>query len=163
MEGEPTFDLFQYLEEHSGGIGLAVGLLFVLLIAVTWLAFIFKWGRYKKGKEDSAGFGYVVAQFFSNIIDDFRHLLALLIFLIFVGVTIFMLVGVGGDTKSKVDALQAVMSAFAGLLGSIIGYYFGEKAATRTNQNQVNLNAKESEEEPEDFEITKTEKKPNLK
>ena len=78
---------------------------------------------------------YVAANFFVEIINDFRHLLALVMVLLFaVALAIGMYPGVRAwDVQKLATGIQAVAAALGGLIGSIIGYYFGESAATRTN------------------------------
>ena len=66
---------------------------------------------------------------FVKVITEFRHLLALVIVSIFafaLGYALFTS-DPGGDDLSK--NLQAVTSTLGGLVGSIIGYYFGESKA----------------------------------
>ena len=61
----------------------------------------------------------------------FRHLLALAIVLLFGVVLIFSLVRAGQDPQQISTVLQAVTSSLGGLIGAIIGYYFGESAGRR--------------------------------
>ena len=78
---------------------------------------------------------YVLADFFVKIINDFRHLLALVLVLLF-GLAVFAAMWPGmmkQDVNLIKDGLQGVAAALGGLIGSIIGYYFGESAA----RNQV--------------------------
>jgi len=39
--------------------------------------------------------------------------------------------------EDKMEALQLVIASLGGLLGSIIGYYFGESAATKNRESIV--------------------------
>lgn len=69
----------------------------------------------------------------TKIIYEFRHLLALLIVVLF-AVALFAAMWPGmmkGDVALIKDGLQAVAAALGGLIGSIIGYYFGESAASK--------------------------------
>ena len=91
-------------------------------------------GRFaRKGVADTSKVRFVVADFFVKIINDFRHLLALLIVLLF-ALALFTAMW-PGISKQEVglikDGLQAVAAALGGLVGSIIGYYFGESTASR--------------------------------
>ncbi len=146
-------DFFNFLETHWNGILILIILVFVLLFVINWLARIFRWGRYKTRSQASTEYmnvSYIISQFFANIIDDFKHLLALVIVIIFTGLIIYSMT-TAPTFDQKMEALQLVIASLGGLLGSIIGYYFGESAArsnqvvtttTNTipsNQNVVNL------------------------
>ncbi len=128
--------LLSFLADNRAGILLLLVVLLALGLLVNWLLWMLGWGRFKAhaapGHADSK-LRYVVANFFVEIINDFRHLLALVIVLLF-AVTLFaaMLPGmISGDVDVVKDGLQAVAAALGGLIGSIIGYYFGESAATK--------------------------------
>jgi len=41
-----------------------------------------------------------------------------------------------GEISQVTDGVQAVAAALGGLIGSIIGYYFGESAASRKDSNE---------------------------
>jgi hypothetical protein len=72
-----------------------------------------------------------------KIIDDFRHFLALLIVVLFFLALGYALLRAGGDVEAISDALQAVSSALGGLIGAIIGYYFGESAGRRQADGSI--------------------------
>jgi hypothetical protein len=108
-----------------------------IVVLVQWLAWIFVWGRFRKSVEPVGRqtLRYVFADLLVKIIDDFRHLLALVIVLIFAGALVYSLVLVAYESTGRLDAtakaLQAVVSSLGGLIGAIIGYYFGEKAGEK--------------------------------
>ncbi len=113
---------------------LSLCCVFLLLRAFCWL---FCWGRYKgdlqrleKGERDN-GIGYVLADLLVKIVNDFRHLLALMVVTIFALALAYALVIAGGSIEEITRALQAVTATLGGLVGSIIGYYFGESAAKK--------------------------------
>lgn len=56
----------------------------------------------------------------TNIINEFRHLLALVLVLLFGGVLAFGLVKAGDDAQGISAVLQAVASSLGGLIGAII-------------------------------------------
>ncbi|MEW5829658.1 MAG: hypothetical protein AB1846_12265 [Chloroflexota bacterium] len=102
-------------------------LAFVILL-IQWLAWIFKWGRFKSAPAGSAP-GYstkdIMFTYLATLASDFKFVLASLIFGIFSVVLLIALF-----TQSDfANALQAVMSTLGGLVGTIVGYFFGEKAA----------------------------------
>lgn len=129
--------LFGYLAINSEGIWLFLTLAFSAIILFQWVFWILGFGRFQRSR-DGAGktFSYFLGELFAKIINEFRHLLALLVVLIFAGALIYSMVLVAShqpadpiDAMSK--ALQAVTSALGGLIGAIIGYYFGERAGEK--------------------------------
>ena len=105
-----------------------------------WVLWMFGLGRFRKrpsveGSGSAGGPGapirYLLAELVAGIITEFRHLLALVIVMLFA--TALMLAMYYGyrDTKMEglIEGAQAVTAVLGGLLGSIIGYYFGESAA----------------------------------
>ncbi|MEE9552965.1 MAG: hypothetical protein V3W18_01610 [candidate division Zixibacteria bacterium] len=58
-------------------------------------------------------------------------MLALIIITIFAIALIFAMVHATTTNKDLSDAIQGVVASLGGLIGSIIGYYFGESAASR--------------------------------
>ena len=132
--GVNTF--LEYLAEHSTGIYVLIFMVFTLLLAINWLAYIFNWGRFKPSAANpvdrKSKLSYLVAEFFANIINDFKHLLALVIVFIFVLLILYGTV-MGESFDEKKEALQLVIASLGGLLAAIIGYYFGESAATKAN------------------------------
>ncbi|MGB3585084.1 MAG: hypothetical protein WBA23_01030 [Tunicatimonas sp.] len=131
-------DFLKFLENHATGIYLIILCVFTFILAINWLAKIFSWGAYQKRnaeRNDQSKLSYVISRFFVNIIDDFKHLLAIIVVIIFTTLIIYSMTA--GDTfDDKMEALQLVIASLGGLLGSIIGYYFGESAA-RTSSPKV--------------------------
>jgi|SRR5579863_1961519 len=124
--------------QRNGILVLAAAMIALALVA-NWTLWMFGWGRFRR---DPAGPGastkdsklrFVLANFFVAIVNDFRHFLALVIAVLFAS-TLFgaMLPGLlKGSVNDVKDGLQAAAAALGGLMGSIIGYYFGESAATK--------------------------------
>ena len=120
----------------------------LLLVAIglgciQWACWIFKVGRFghesfKKRETQNSHLRYMIANFFVNIVNDFRHLLALFIVSIF-AITLFISLYKTPwyDTEKIINIMQSVSSTFGGLIGAIIGFYFGEK----TGKNQQEANA----------------------
>lgn len=113
-------------------------LLCTTVLVVQWIAWIFSRGRFRAkpaGGREITPLRHVFADLIVKIIDDFRHLLALLIVLIFAATLVYALVLASYDETDRLGAastaLQAVVSSMGGLIGAIIGYYFGEKAGER--------------------------------
>ncbi len=130
-----------FLAEHRAGVWLLIATLGALCVAVQWLCWIFRLGRFRRDQSISptrspSPLRFVIAEFFVRLINDFRHLLALVVVFMF-ALALFaaMLPGlISRDMATIKDGLQAVAAALAGLIGSIIGYYFGESAATKKEQ-----------------------------
>jgi hypothetical protein len=130
------------LWDHRGAIAVAIAGLFAIGLFVNWMAWIFKIGRFARASVTPAPgqpLRYVVANFFAEIINDFRHFLALVIVVLF-AVALFAAMYPGlltGNIDTLTDGVQAVAAALGGLIGSIIGYYFGESAASRKDAQTV--------------------------
>ena len=128
--------ILTFLSENVEGLSVLILCIFSLLLAIQWLAWIFSWGRFKelardKKSEEKPTIGYVLANLVVKVIDDFRHLLALFITLIFGASLGYGIVKIGTSPQDISDVLQAVSSSLGGLIGAIIGYYFGESSAKR--------------------------------
>lgn len=118
-----------------------------LMLVIQWALWLFKLGRFKKPDSPaSSGSGnnliYILTDFFVKIINDFRHLLALIVIMIFAWVLIYAVIhaitidensGSSTNFTNLKDVLQAVVSTLGGIVGSIVGYYFGESVG-RSNQ-----------------------------
>jgi membrane protein YqaA with SNARE-associated domain len=120
-----------FLDQNRGGIFVLAGIVVFLILIIQWLAWIFHIGRYKQqtaagsARERTAQF--VFGEFLAKVISDFRNLLAVMIVLVFALILAFGIFR--SNTLEEMGvALQAVMSTLGGLVGSIVGYYFGESA-----------------------------------
>ncbi len=134
--------MLDFMAAHGGGIRTSLLTIVVLTAVVNWLLWMFGWGRFT-GARGSAGrsgrpttIRYVLAEFFVQIVNDFRHLLALVLVSLFAVTLLIAMVPPlfrdgGPDLNSMRDGLQAVAAALGGLIGSIVGYYFGESAGKR--------------------------------
>jgi len=125
-------EFLKTLEDHWVGVMVLLTMLLFLMFVFNWLSRIFNWGRYGKtldhalrqgGQHD---LGNAWTDFLIKIITEFRHLLALVIVLIFASALIFAMYTANGDMEDLSKALQVVTATLGGLVGSIIGYYFGE-------------------------------------
>ena len=120
-----------FLAEHRSGIILLLLLLVVLCALLTWVLWMFGWGRFgRSSSSKESDLRFVVAKFFVKLINDFRHLLALLIIVLF-SLALFAAMWPGmmkQDVGTIKQGLEGVAAALGGLIGSIIGYYFGESA-----------------------------------
>ncbi|HKG15870.1 MAG TPA: hypothetical protein VKB12_21300 [Pyrinomonadaceae bacterium] len=133
--------LFRYLDDNSQGIFILILCIFLAALLTQWLAWIFAKGRYSRSdKERRFGiFGarkqqnirYIFSEAAVKIIDDFRHLLALVLVLIFGFALAFVLIQARLSVAGMKEGLQTVVATLGGLIGSIIGYYFGESSALR--------------------------------
>ena len=131
--GISTF--FNFLATNKVGFAVLILCSVALLFLITWLAWIFGLGRFQR-IGDTSSVGYVLTDLFAKVVDDFRHLLALVIVLIFALALGYSLIIAGTDLKDMAAAIQAVVSTLGGLVGSIIGYYFGESAARRSASDE---------------------------
>ena len=130
-----------FLSKHSSGIFILILIFFSAILILNWLAKIFQWGRYKAGKstlKESDNFGYIITQFFVNLISDFKHFLALVIVIIFTTLIIYSMTTTDVFAE-KMDALKLIIASLGGLLGSIIGYYFGESAGRSSSTSISNI------------------------
>jgi hypothetical protein len=129
MEG-----FFSFLDANRSGILVLLLSVLVLVLLVNWLAWIFSWGRYKSSGsvQSERKVQHLLGDLLVNIINDFRHLLALIIVLIFALVLVYAMVRAGTGSDNIAQALQSVVATMGAIIGSILGYYFGESAATRS-------------------------------
>jgi hypothetical protein len=122
---------------------------------VQWICWLAGWGRFKPRPQLVVGQGdltvppsaiigstgverrirFVIAELFAKLIDDFRHLLALIIVIIFMMTIGYALWVAGGNVANLNASLQAVTGSFSGIIGVIIGYYFGESSARGGTEN----------------------------
>ena len=123
--------MFGYLASHATGIWMLIVIIIFGILAVQWLSWIFRWGRFSQEPPKEKSIRFILAELATNIINEFRHLLALVLVLLFGGVLAFGLATAGGDAQGFGAVLQAVASSLGGLIGAIIGYYFGESAGSR--------------------------------
>ncbi len=123
--------MFDYLVTNKEGIAIALFVLFILMIFIQWFCWTTGIGRFKNitKRDERSALRYVIADMLAKIINDFRHLLALVLVLIFAASLAYAMINAGDAQGSISDALQSVTSTLGGLLGAIIGYYFGESAA----------------------------------
>jgi len=105
---------------------------------VQWTFWIAGWGRFRLPKDikpaSKGGIGerpirFVFAELFAKLVNDFRHLLALIVMLVFLFSVAYALWVAGTNVENMNKALQAVTGSLSGIIGVIIGYYFGETVA----------------------------------
>lgn len=161
---------FTFFQSYRSGIFFFLFCLAAVAFLVQWFAWIFGWGRFGKklsetGAEAESGTGtgsttvsgqttirFMFSGALVKIINDFRHLLALVVVLIFAVALLYSLWQAASiptfatnpadpsltipGTPSVIDnmkeALQAVVATLGGLVGSIIGYYFGESSIAKS-------------------------------
>jgi hypothetical protein len=141
--------LFSFFQEYRVGILVFFLSLGGIAVLIQWFAWIFAKGRFGKIPTTSGGRGEGLRYLFSEatvkIINDFRHLLALIIVLIFavaLGYALWKAASVetNAGSASVIDnmkeALQAVVATLGGLVGSIIGYYFGESSVAKSSETR---------------------------
>lgn len=143
---------FTFLQTYRSGILFLIVCLACVAFLLQWFAWIFGFGRFRRGGPDtrtgtgpgsisaSTNLRYLFSGAIVKIVNDFRHLLALVIVLIFafaLGYSLWKAASLPavGDPPSVInnmkEALQAVVATLGGLVGSIIGYYFGESTSAK--------------------------------
>ncbi len=125
-----------------GLVGQGVVVLLSLVAAFQWVAWTLGVGRFR---ERTARSGWFVQDFAATVSADFRHILASALVVLF-GVALFVGVALGDGIP---DTMQPVMNSFPGLLGAVIGFYFGEKLGREASaQGPVGLDAAPTEVTP---------------
>lgn len=150
--------ILDFFSENTHGFAVLVGILFFLTLLIQWTAWLFKWGRFGKSEattdsDDRPSIRYMVAQFMIEIINDFRHLLASTLTLVFVVAllsVLFITWRNNFDIEVFKDGLHAVVASLGGLIGSVIGYYFGESAAEKKAESITNLAEREERQKGDD-------------
>jgi hypothetical protein len=132
-------EILRFFESNQVGLLVLLACVGIILLAVQWLAWILGIGRFKGGavgeqRVTPQNLRYLVTEALTKIINDFRHLLALIIVVIFGLALAYSLYQASGDIDKIKEALQAVAATLGGLVGSIIGYYFGESKGLSTRQ-----------------------------
>lgn len=141
-------------------------ILWIITVLIKFLARTFNWGRYKQagqgkttanvdkivgnvyfiGDSSEKDFINVIVDFFAKIIADFRSFLALLIIAIFFFAVAYALLYSSPNFDDKLKALQAVVATLGGIVGSIIGYYFGESAARTKGKDDIQNDGNSNDE-----------------
>ncbi len=125
-----------FLATNSSGIFVLFFCLAATIVMIQWFCWIFGWGRFSP-ENMAATTGIrkplrrVMGELFFNLVNDFRHLLALVIVLIFALILGYAVFRAGTQMDDITKALQAVVATLGGLVGSLLGYYFGESAAKK--------------------------------
>jgi hypothetical protein len=122
---------FQFLEVHAVGFFVLISCFFAAALFIQWIAWILARGRFAatdRQEGSRSTLRYVVSEFFVRIINEFRHLLALVLVVVF-ALTLAAAIypGVANkDVEAIGKGLEFVAATLGGLLGSVLGYYFGE-------------------------------------
>jgi di/tricarboxylate transporter len=134
-------NFFNFFSTNRAGIVMFLLVLGAVMLLVQWLTWLLGWGRFRnptpRNRRDSLRL--VFSDAMVKIINDFRHLLALVIVVIFATVLWYVMLKTSGDAETMNDAIQTVVASLGGLVGSIIGYYFGESAVARAQGNDQSL------------------------
>lgn len=129
-------ELVDFFEVHwRGFLTLALVATFVVSM-IRYLLWMFGCGRFSvvTDREQQQTLRFVFADLLVKIINDFRHLLALIVVLIFalaLGYALAVSVHQSDPIDAMSKSMQAVVSSMGSLIGAIIGYYFGEKAGEK--------------------------------
>jgi hypothetical protein len=150
-------ELLATLELHRAGIFVAFAMLAGACLLVQWTFWILGRGRFDPRRADLGnGAGarnrpalrYTLTDFMMMLVNDFRHLLALVVVLLFAAMMFFAVwPGLANSDAAQVaDGVQTVTAAMGGLLGSIIGYYFGAMAGKKPEPGPSPAPAEEQED-----------------
>ncbi len=125
-----------FLATNSSGIFVLFSCLAAVIFFIQWISWVFCWGRFRPDRVASTTSArkplrLVMGDLLVNIVNDFRHLLALIIVLIFAMVLGYAVYRASAGVDEITKALQAVVATLGGLVGSLLGYYFGEAAAKK--------------------------------
>jgi hypothetical protein len=127
-----------FLREHSASVWLLLATLAFIALVCHWMAWVFGWGRFNAATPQqprSNQLRFVIADLFTKIIDDFRHFLALIVVVIFAASLAYAMFCAGKDGEGVSKAVQGIVASLGGLVGSILGYYFGESAGARKSES----------------------------
>lgn len=141
------YDFLNYVSDHSTAITLIIGFLIVLVFMIQWITWIFAWGRFSNPPQTAGStlqspfkpIAHVLADLFVKVIDDFRHLLALIVIVMFALTLAYVMIRASSPDEIQ-KGLSAVTSTLGGIIGVILGYYFGESAG-RTNGKSTTASA----------------------
>jgi hypothetical protein len=130
--------LLDFLSDHRGGILMLLLCLLSLVLFIQWMAWIFSKGRFgtTRVRPQQQNLRFVFSEAAVKLINDFRHLLALVIVLIFALALGYAMIQGRESIATMKEALQSVVATLGGLVGSIIGYYFGESTVTKGQGTQ---------------------------
>jgi hypothetical protein len=129
-----------FVKEHSAAFWLLVATLACIALISHWMAWVFGWGRFDSSTPQpprSNQIRFVIADLFTKIIDDFRHFLALIVVLIFAASLAYAMFCAGKDGEGVSKAVQGIVASLGGLVGSILGYYFGESAGSKKSETAI--------------------------
>lgn len=131
-------DFFVFLKSFRQEIILLLVSVIVLMGLIQWTCWIAGWGRFRLSRDNEPAsqggiaerpIRFVFAELFAKLVNDFRHLLALIVMLVFLFSVAYALWIAGSNVENMNKALQAVTGSLSGIIGVIIGYYFGETVA----------------------------------
>ena len=130
------------IEKHTGAIVALLLVVAGLLLILQWLMWIFGYARFHRTKQlvtpgKPQNIRYLITEGLVKIINDFRHLLALLLVIIFALALCWTLYQAGGNIPDIKEVLQTVIATLGGLVGTIMGYYFGEAAGRQQSVDAV--------------------------
>lgn len=131
-------EVLSLLTKNWAGILVVPLSLLMFVLAAQWFAWVAGWGRWNKTPADrKRALRFVIADFFVKLINDFPHLLALSVLLIFaVTIGLMLLPGLQkGDVVMMESGLKSVTATLGPFVASMIGFYFGE--ARRSQQPPV--------------------------
>jgi hypothetical protein len=136
-------DALNFLSDNRNGILVLFLSLLAFGLLLNYIMWMFGFGRFNiAGPRTRQSMNFVFADAAVKIVNDFRHLLALLLVIVFASTLAYALwVGHSPSDNANTavanlkESLQGVMATLGGLVGSIIGYYFGESSRAGSTLN----------------------------
>jgi hypothetical protein len=111
----------------------SVLLLFALVAAGHWWSYFRGTGRYAQPKTVETTSAAML--FIGKLISEFKHFLALVIMVVFLVAIVLVVIAAwpkaSGDLDKLYNGIQVVVASMGGLVGSVVGYYFGEAKMER--------------------------------
>ena len=160
-------NFFKFFATNYVGIIYFFMSLVVVILFIQWIAWLFSLGRFNaqiaSPRKRSDSIRFLLTDLMVKIINDFRHFLALIMVAIFGLVLIYSLTKYANSSEELTNVLQAVISTVGVLIGTIIGYYFGETAGKKssgdiaTSENEDTVLPDDSEIKPVEIPDSKTE------
>src|SRR6266480_2012875 len=115
-------DPLEYIANHRSGILAGVLSLIAATAVLNWVLWMFGWGRFA-GRPSPSSSGkpqtirYVLAEFFVQIVNDFRHFLALILVALFA--TMLLVVTLPSALKTNGPDLEAMKDGFQSVAAAL--------------------------------------------
>jgi purine-cytosine permease-like protein len=127
-------DLLRLIETYwFGFILLLVALVVLSLITIRFLNLFGITVGYSQVLNARLRFRNAISKIFTEIIDEFRHVVAVVVLALFLIVFIITLLSFAEEADQRMQALNLMLTTFSGIIGTIVGFYFSEKGKQGNN------------------------------